>query len=306
MNPTKNHQQNNNRQNPQVSTSKFLSLVLRHQPGLIGLQLDEAGWTSVDELLDKCAAHGKALSREALEQIVRTCDKQRFAFSDDGTRIRANQGHSVEVDLGLPALHPPAVLLHGTTTRFLPSILKDGLAKRARHHVHLSESSTTATAVGARRGDAVLLKVDAARMHADGHLFYRSANGVWLTDAVPAEYLSPLVTLYRPTGPKELALVEASGFKRWPPRLPDQPIFYPVTNEAYAIEIARDWNVQASGEGFVTRFEVEQSFMERYPIQQVGGKHHLEWWVPAEELEQLNDHIVGTIVVVGRFAREKP
>jgi putative RNA 2'-phosphotransferase len=185
-----NTSKNSNRQNPRVSTSKFLSLVLRHQPGLIGLTLDDAGWTSVDDLLARCVAHGHTLSRETLAQIVRDCDKQRFAFSEDGKRIRANQGHSVGVDLGLDPLEPPAVLLHGTTGRFLPAILKEGLAKRARHHVHLSESSSTATAVGSRRGDAVLLKVDAARMHADGHVFYRSANGVWLTDAVPAGYLS--------------------------------------------------------------------------------------------------------------------
>jgi putative RNA 2'-phosphotransferase len=177
-------------QNRLVSTSKFLSLVLRHQPDLIGLELDEAGWAPVNELLAKCASAGHALSREALEEIVRTSDKQRFALSEDGTRIRANQGHSIPIDLGLPPLEPPAVLLHGTTKRFLPSILQQGLAKRARHHVHLSESSSTATAVGARRGESVLLKVDAARMHADGHVFYRSANGVWLTDAVPAQYLS--------------------------------------------------------------------------------------------------------------------
>jgi len=113
--------------------------------------------------------------------------------------------------------------------------------------------------------------------------------------------MSSTVTLYRPTGPKELALVEASGFKRWPPRLPDQPIFYPVTNEQYAIQIARDWNVQASGSGFVTRFQVRSEFMNRYPVQQVGGSHHTEWWVPAEDLEDLNANIVGLIEVIHRF-----
>jgi hypothetical protein len=112
------------------------------------------------------------------------------------------------------------------------------------------------------------------------------------------------LTLWRPTGPKELALVERSGWKRWPPRLPGQPIFYPVTHEGYAIEIARDWNVPASGAGFVTRFEVEAAFMARYETHVVGGSHHTEWWVPAEELEALNDHIVGTIEVVHRFAQE--
>jgi hypothetical protein len=109
------------------------------------------------------------------------------------------------------------------------------------------------------------------------------------------------VTLYRPTGPKELALVAATGFRRWPPRLPDQPIFYPVTSEQYAVEIARDWNVPASGRGFVTRFEVRKSFMERYAVHQVGASHHTEWWVPAEELELLNDNIVGVIEVIQEF-----
>ncbi len=113
--------------------------------------------------------------------------------------------------------------------------------------------------------------------------------------------MKPTVTLYRPTGPQELALVEASGFKRWPPRLPEQPIFYPVTNEQYAIEIARDWNVPASGQGFVTRFDVLRTFMDSYAIHTVGAAHHTEWWVPAEELESLNDHIVGAIEVTHRF-----
>lgn len=111
----------------------------------------------------------------------------------------------------------------------------------------------------------------------------------------------PVVVLYRPTGPRELELVRASGFRRWPPRLPDQPIFYPVTNEDYAIQIARDWNVPASGSGYVTRFAVDAEFMQRYPLQTVGGREHTEWWVPAEDLEQLNDHIVGLIDVIHEF-----
>jgi hypothetical protein len=109
------------------------------------------------------------------------------------------------------------------------------------------------------------------------------------------------VTLYRPTGPQELALVAASGWRRWPPRLAEQPIFYPVTNEAYAIEIARDWNVPASGRGVVTRFEVDAVFMSRYDVQVVGARHHAEWWVPAADLEALNDRIVGDIQVVRAF-----
>ena len=109
------------------------------------------------------------------------------------------------------------------------------------------------------------------------------------------------VVLFRPTGPKEIALVAASGYRAWPRRLPEQPIFYPVTNEQYAVEIARDWNVKSDGGGFVTRFEVKAEFMARYPIQRVGGAHHTEWWVPAEDLEELNRNIVGKIEVIQEF-----
>ena len=117
--------------------------------------------------------------------------------------------------------------------------------------------------------------------------------------------MTPTITLYRPTGPHELALVAASGYRRWPPRLPEQPIFYPVTNEDYAVEIARDWNVPASGAGYVTRFEVDADFMSRYPTHVVGTSRHAEWWVPAEELEALNDHIVGLIEVTQTFGNAK-
>jgi hypothetical protein len=113
--------------------------------------------------------------------------------------------------------------------------------------------------------------------------------------------MSETVTLYRPTGPEEMELLRASGFLRWPPRLPEQPIFYPVTNEQYAIEIAQRWNIKDSGVGYVTRFQVREAFMQHYAIQKVGGAHHTEWWVPAEELEALNDNIVGTIEVIGEY-----
>ncbi len=112
------------------------------------------------------------------------------------------------------------------------------------------------------------------------------------------------VTLFRPTGPNELKLVEQSGFRRWPSRLPEQPIFYPVTDEQYAEEIARNWNVKDSGVGYVTRFQVKKTFMDRYIVQTVGARHHTEWWVPAEELEALNDNIVGLIEVISEFKRE--
>lgn len=113
--------------------------------------------------------------------------------------------------------------------------------------------------------------------------------------------MAEVITLYRPTGPKEIALVEASGFRRWPPRLPDQPIFYPVTNQGYAAQIARDWNVPASGYGCVTRFSVLRSFMDHYQVQKVGGRNHTEWWIPAEDLEAMNDAIVGVIEVIEEF-----
>jgi hypothetical protein len=112
------------------------------------------------------------------------------------------------------------------------------------------------------------------------------------------------VILYRPTGPKELELVKQSGYRRWPPRLPEQPIFYPVTNEQYAIDIASRWNVKDSGVGYVTRFQVLASFMSRYEVQKVGGAHHTEWWIPAEELETLNDNIIGLIEVIGEYRKQ--
>ena len=170
-------------------TSKFLSLVLRHQPEKIGIRLDEAGWVAVDELLAGCGRAGHAITPDQLREIVRTSDKQRFALSDDGTRIRANQGHSVEVELGYEPATPPEVLYHGTAERFLASIRQQGLLKGARHHVHLSERVEAAAAVGRRHGQLVLLEVRAGAMHRKGITFYRTPNGVWLTDAVPAAYL---------------------------------------------------------------------------------------------------------------------
>ena len=172
-----------------VRTSKFLSLVLRHEPAKIGITLDDAGWTDVGALLAACAAHGVTITRGELEQIVATSDKQRFALSPDGARIRANQGHSVPVELGLLPAEPPARLYHGTVDKFMDSIRATGLAKGERHHVHLSAELATATKVGSRRGLPVILTIRAGEMAAAGHLFYRSENGVWLTDHVPPEYI---------------------------------------------------------------------------------------------------------------------
>ena len=172
-----------------TSISKLLSLVLRHQPATIGLSLDEGGWADIAVLLDKLAAYGKPLLKTELLDIVHTNNKQRFAFSEDGLRIRANQGHSINVELQLMPVTPPAYLYHGTVERSLASILAEGLQKMKRQHVHLSADVETATIVGSRRGQPVILKVDSAAMHSDGLVFYLSGNKVWLTDAVPAQYI---------------------------------------------------------------------------------------------------------------------
>jgi putative RNA 2'-phosphotransferase len=170
--------------------SKFLSLVLRHEPGKIGITLDQAGWVNVGELLEAMRRHGPAMSRESLLHIVETSEKKRFALSDDGLRIRASQGHSVEVELGYAPATPPDLLYHGTVDRFISSIRQTGLVKGARHHVHLSADEATAMKVGDRRGRALLLKIDAAAMAREGLLFYVSANGVWLTDHVPSRFIT--------------------------------------------------------------------------------------------------------------------
>ncbi|WP_405841876.1 RNA 2'-phosphotransferase [Streptomyces sp. NBC_01518] len=170
-----------------VKVSKYLSKHLRHQPERIGLTLDEAGWVEIDTLIAACAAHGFRFSREELDHVVATNDKRRFAI--EGTRIRASQGHSIEVDLGLPPATPPSYLFHGTVARNLDAIRAEGLRPMNRHAVHLSADRETATRVCARRGRPVVLSVDAGAMHKDGHVFRVSENGVWLTEAVPVRYL---------------------------------------------------------------------------------------------------------------------
>ncbi len=172
-----------------VSSSKFLSLVLRHQPEAAGIQLDAQGWCDIDDLLQGVAQHHAPLSKETLMEIVATNEKKRFAISDCGQRIRASQGHSIGVSLGLQAATPPATLYHGTASRFLDSILQNGLQKQSRQHVHLSASLDTAIAVGGRHGKPVVLTIDCEAMQAAGHLFYCSENDVWLTDSVPAACL---------------------------------------------------------------------------------------------------------------------
>jgi putative RNA 2'-phosphotransferase len=172
-----------------VTISKFLSKHLRHQPEALGLTLAEGGWVEIAELLAACASHGFTITREQLEEIVRTSDKQRFSIDESSTRIRANQGHSTPVDLQLEPLEPPAILYHGSARKNVTVILAFGLLKMKRHHVHLSHEIDTALAVGKRHGEPVVFTIDSALMHARGHLFFRSDNGVWLTDHVPAEFL---------------------------------------------------------------------------------------------------------------------
>ena len=172
-----------------VKFSKFLSLILRHRPGQFGLSLDEHGWADIDDVLRAAQTAGHSVSSAVLRRVVTENDKKRFAVSDDGLRIRANQGHSIAVDLELTAVQPPASLFHGTVDRFLDEIRRCGLKRMNRHHVHLSGDIPTATKVGNRRGRAIVLEIQAARMHQQGLTFYRSENGVWLTEAVLPEFI---------------------------------------------------------------------------------------------------------------------
>lgn len=175
-----------------VKISKYLSKHLRHTPEQIGLQLAPGGWVVVDELLTACKQHSFSINRSELNQVVATNDKQRFSFDSTGNLIRANQGHSVEVDLQLEPAIPPNVLYHGTGHRAVEAILREGLRKMSRHHVHLSTEISTAKKVGERHGRPVVFTVNAAAMYEEGYTFYCSENGVWLVDRVPPEYLQPL------------------------------------------------------------------------------------------------------------------
>jgi putative RNA 2'-phosphotransferase len=172
-----------------VEVSKRLSYILRHAPQSVGLSLDEAGWVDVAALLDALARHGMELSESQLADLVRTSDKQRFALSDDARRIRANQGHSLPVELGYKPAVPPEILFHGTVARSLESIRAGGLNKGNRSHVHLSPDVETAAVVGSRRGKPVVLRILAKQMHDRGFEFYLTPNNVWLTDHVPPEFI---------------------------------------------------------------------------------------------------------------------
>lgn len=171
--------------------SRFLSLILRHKPETIGLKLDKNGWVNVEELINGVVNHGMEIDLSLLKHVVETNDKKRFEFSDDGSKIRASQGHSINVDLQLKTKRPPRILYHGTSMENLKYIVKEGLSKMTRDHVHLSEDFETAERVGSRKkGQTVILEIDTARMFADGVKFYQSSNGVWLTNYVEPKYIS--------------------------------------------------------------------------------------------------------------------
>jgi len=173
-----------------IRISKYLSKHLRHQPESIGLQLEPDGWVAVEQLLAACERNRMPITRAQLDQVVAENSKQRFSFDETGTRIRANQGHSVDVDLELPPVIPPDVLYHGTGHQTADAIRREGLVKGRRQHVHLSADVETAVNVGARHGKPTVFVVDARAMHDAGHTFWCSANGVWLADSVPPEFLS--------------------------------------------------------------------------------------------------------------------
>lgn len=170
-----------------TSASKFLSFVLRHKPDAIGLELDPEGWANIEELIAKADV---PLDLKTLHEVVASSDKKRFAISDDGLSIRANQGHSIEVSLGLAPIEPPEFLYHGTATRFLDGIKEHGLLPQNRQYVHLSADAGTATKVGQRHGKPVILTIPALQMHKQGHHFFQAQNGVWLIDTVPAAAIS--------------------------------------------------------------------------------------------------------------------
>lgn len=171
------------------TTSKFLSYVLRHKPETIGLALDAEGWCAIDQLIRLAKEQGTGLTRELLLETVAASDKKRFALSLDGSRIRANQGHSIQVDLGLSPQTPPRILFHGTATRFEASIRAQGLVAGSRQYVHLSADRGTAIHVGKRYGKPLLLEVKALAMCGSGYEFFMSANDIWLTRNIPASYL---------------------------------------------------------------------------------------------------------------------
>lgn len=174
--------------------SRFLSLVLRHKPEEIGLALDSQGYLSVDELIEGINNTGRVIDKRILDEILSSDNKQRYSYDSTGTRIRANQGHSIEVNLGLQKKTPPKILYHGTAEKFVSAIEKEGLIRKKRTYVHLSKDLETAKDVGSRRGEPVIFEIDTEAMIEDDYEFYVSENGVWLTERVPVQYLSKRLT----------------------------------------------------------------------------------------------------------------
>ena len=187
-------------------TSRFISLILRHRPDTIGISLDEHGWASVEELLVGISKT-QYIDMEMFEKIVKTDSKQRYSFNEDKTLIRANQGHSIDVDVELPKKQPPVILYHGTGEKYVASIDEQGLIPKSRLYVHLSGDEATATIVGSRHGRPVVYEVLASQMYHDGYEFFQSVNGVWLTKSVPVQYL------------KKLKLTEGEGLLFFPQQI---------------------------------------------------------------------------------------
>lgn len=179
------------------SRSKFLSLVLRHKPETIGITLDSNGWANTDELIRNISINDKDFNMKVLEDIVRTDNKMRYSFNEDKTKIRANQGHSLTVDVELEIATPPDILFHGTHHAALLSISQHGLKKMDRMHVHLSDNYATAIRVASRRNDPVVLRIDATKMVEDGYKFYISKNRVWLIESVPVKYIIPTKSIFK-------------------------------------------------------------------------------------------------------------
>ena len=169
---------------------KYLSLILRHKPETIGISLDEHGWGDVEEIIEGISRDYPEMKMALLEEIVETNNKKRYSFNEDKTLIRANQGHSIPVDVELEVMVPPDILYHGTGEKYVSSINVQGLIRKSRLYVHLSADLETAKKVGVRHGKPAIYVVDCKRMHQDGYVFYKSVNGVWLTEAVPVEYIS--------------------------------------------------------------------------------------------------------------------
>ena len=182
-----------NNANDDVSLGRFISLILRHKPETIGIELDGEGWADVDELIDGVNRAGKYIDRETLERIVCENNKKRYTLSPDGKRIRANQGHSIDVHIEMEKHDPPDKLYHGTAERFLDSIKESGIKRMSRQYVHLSPDVETAFAVGKRHGKPIVLVIDAASMAADGYVFMLSANGVWQSEDIPWKYVAEVI-----------------------------------------------------------------------------------------------------------------